>query len=374
MKGSRCAAVSICGTLLCVARIAAAQGESEPPPESPITAPVGRPAPPTEAATRATGPVRAGLEVFAQYSYRRTLDPDGTTQWFHVFDVPRVHGAVEGSYRWARGRVVIEGVRSAAEGSLIGVAGDSLVLRAREAYGAAEPLPGLEISAGVVPTLTVPALDGTWMMRPIAPSAVESMGLLSAADLGAKVTYELPRGYGRAGVGAYNGEGYTSRELNRGKNIEAAVEVHPAPGTMAAPLGVFGSWVSGSQGTLVSRADRGTLGLVWQDSWLRAGAFATHGWGVAQFGEQRTWAMSAFVRAEPVTNLLFAARADHVIRDASASAANAITTVWVAGGYRPLPPLEGFLALARSLPTRLARAEVPGVDFWELRVVTRVVF
>jgi hypothetical protein len=83
---------------------------------------------------------------------------------------------------------------------------------------------------------------------------------------------------------------------------------------------------------------------------------------------------AAFVRAEPVTNLLFAARADHMIRDASASPANAITTVWVAGGYRPLPPLEGFLTVARSLPTRLARAEVPGVDSWELRLVTRVVF
>jgi hypothetical protein len=303
--------------------------------------------------------LRAGLEVFAQYSYRRTLDPDGTTQWFHVFDVPRVHGAVEGTYRWARGRVVIEGVRSAAEGSLVGVA---------------EPLPGLEISAGVVPTLTVPTLDGTWMMRPIAPSAVEANGLLSAADIGARATYELPRGYGRAGLGAYNGEGYTSRELNRGKNVEAALELHPAPGTPAAPLGVFASWVAGSQGTLLSRADRGTLGLVWQDTWLRGGAFVTHAWGVAQFGEQRALNVSAFVRAEPITNLLFAARVDHVVRDTAASPANAITTMWLAGGYRPLPPLETFLSFARSLPTRLARAEVPGVDSWELRLVTRVVF
>jgi hypothetical protein len=54
--------------VLCVGRTAAAQGEAEPQPEPPITAPVARPAPATEAATRGSGPLRAGLEVFAQYS------------------------------------------------------------------------------------------------------------------------------------------------------------------------------------------------------------------------------------------------------------------------------------------------------------------
>src|SRR5262249_32642976 len=78
-------------------------------------APVGHAAPPTEAATRGTGTVRAGLEVFAQYSYRNFFAPENNRTWFHAFDVPRVHGAVEGSWEQARGRVVLEAVRSASE-------------------------------------------------------------------------------------------------------------------------------------------------------------------------------------------------------------------------------------------------------------------
>ena len=152
-------------------------------------APVGRAAPPTEAARAenwaADAKVRAGLEIFAQYSYRDTAGPGDNRTWFHAFDVPRVHGAVEGQWEAARGRVVLEATRSASEGSLIGVAGDSLVLRVREAYAAYRAWDVLDVSAGVVPTLTVPELDGTWMLRPIAPSGLEASGLLSPADLGA---------------------------------------------------------------------------------------------------------------------------------------------------------------------------------------------
>ncbi|MBX3227260.1 MAG: hypothetical protein KIT84_35010 [Labilithrix sp.] len=334
-------------------------------------APLGRAAPPTEAGSRAVGPLKAGLEVFAQYMYRSVAGGS----WFHVFDVPRVHGAVEGEYEHARGRVVVEAVRSAAEGALVGVAGDSLVLRVREAWASYRPVVPLEVSAGVIPTLTVPDLDGTWMMRVVAPSGLESSALMTPADLGAKARVELPAGYGWVATAFTNGDGYTSRELNRGKTTEVAAEGHPLANVRALrPLAFLASYVGGSTGTSLARANRVTGGALWQGERIRAGVYATHAWGVAQLGTQRAILASAFVRLEPIPRLLLAARADHWIRNTGAEQADRITTLWLAAGYRVALPIEVFLAADRALPTARAASEVPGSDAWQLRVIGRVVF
>lgn len=340
-------------------------------------APIGRAAPPTESGRTPIGDssIRAGLEVFAQYSYRNFYGPGSTHTWYHAFDVPRVHAAVEGSWERARGRVVLEATRSAAEGALVGVAGDSLVLRVREAYAAYRPIDVLDVSAGVIPTLTVPNLDGTWMLRAIAPSAIEANGLSSPADLGAKARFDEPHGYGWVATAAYNGDGYASRELNRGKSVEIATEIHPlARYEGARPLGVFGSYVNGSTGTYVARANRVTGGVVWQGARVRAGATITHGWGFAQLGTQRTLLGSVFARVEPVPRLLFGLRLDHVVRDAGGDPNDFLTTLMMAAGYRLALPVEAFLALTRSIPTTRAEAELPGSNSWELRTVGRVVF
>lgn len=362
---------------------AAAQEPEPPKPAEPLgqaapahdrtaedPAPLGRAAPPTEAATHGEGRVRAGLEVFASYTYRNYGN-----SWFHQFDVPRVHGAVEGEYEHVRGRLLVEAVRSASEGALVGVAGDSLVVRVREAYAAYRIVPPLEISAGVVPTMTVPDLDGTWMMRAIAPSAIENSALMPAADLGAKARVDLPGGYGWAGSGLYNGDGYTSRELNRGKSFEGAAEIHPVPGVeLLKPLGLLGSYVSGSTGTSLARANRLTGGVLWQGERIRGGAYATYAWGVAQLGTQNALVMSGFVRVEPIPRLLFGARIDHQNRNTDATPADKVTSLWLAAGYRVALPLETFLAFDKVIPTDRAAAEVPGSDAWQLRVIARVVF
>ena len=339
-----------------------------------VEVPVGHAAPPTEAATRGEGPLRVGLEVFGQYALRNTTGTDGNTTFFHAFDLPRAHAAIEAEHAGAKGRVVLEATRSAAEGSLIGVTGDSLVLRVREAYAAYKAFGMLDVSAGVVPTLTVPNLDGTWMMRPVAPSVLEASGLLSPADLGGRARLEIPKGYGWLAVAAYNGEGYTSRELNRGKNIEGALEVHPLPGTALAPLGVFASFTGGSTGTVRARANRLVGGLVWQGSLVRAGAIVAHAWGLRDLGTARALVLSAFVRVEPVERLYLAARFDHVARDLEGAPSSSVSTVLGSVGYRIASPLEAFVAVSRNVPTRRAEDELPGSDFWDLRVVSRVVF
>lgn len=347
-------------------------GVSFLPPPRP--APVGRAAPATEAASHGEGYVRAGLEVFALYRFRQTRTTAGNSEWFHEFDVPRVHAAVEGGNATLRGRVLVEATRSASEGSLIGVAGDSLVLRVREAYGAFRPVTWASFDAGMVPTLTIPELDGTWMTRAVAPSALEASGLSSPADLGARAHVHLPRRFGWVAVAAYNGEGYRSRELNRGKNLEAAFEIHPVPHRSLVPLGIFGSYTAGSAGTGRARADRATGGLVWQDARVRAGAVVTWAHGFALDGAQRSWVLSAFARVEPVARLLLSARVDHVIRDATADTPSDLSTLIGAVGWRAADSLEGFLAFTRSLPSARAESELPGSDNWTLSLIARVVY
>jgi len=54
------------------------------------TPPEGRPALPTEAASHGSFKVRVGLEVFAEYMYRRTQAPAEGATWFHSFELPQV--------------------------------------------------------------------------------------------------------------------------------------------------------------------------------------------------------------------------------------------------------------------------------------------
>jgi hypothetical protein len=195
-----------------------------------------RAAPPTAAGTtRHAVDVRPGLEVFSQYAYRRTEHASDGRSWHHELDVPRIHAALDATAESVRGRLVIEGVRSASEGALIGVAGNSMVLRAREAF-AAYTLSIVEGSAGIVPKLTLPEIDGTWMLRAVAVAPEEAHGFHPPADVGATVRATLPQGYGFVALGGYNGEGYQQRELNRGKNGEAAASIHPIPRGALAPV------------------------------------------------------------------------------------------------------------------------------------------
>ncbi len=334
---------------------------------------VGRAAPATSAGTTsfAEGHLRAGLEVFAQYAYRVTYGaPDS---WFHEFDVPRAHGSIDGTYESVHARVLMEAVRSTPQGALYGVDGDSFVFRAREAFAEVTPIPLLTVRGGLVPTLTIPELDGTWMMRAIAPSMLESSGLASPADLGAQVLGNLPSGYGWVGLGAYNGEGYHQAELNRGKNIELATAVHPLPQSDALkPLALHLGYTAGSSGAEKARADRLETALLWQGKLVRGGAALTYGWGENQDSSLRALIVDGFVRLEPVDRFFAGVRASFFQRNLDAR--DSIFTGHVALGYRVAKPMEVYLAGSRSVPTAIVRDANPGSDFIELRAVTRIVF
>jgi hypothetical protein len=316
--------------------------------------------------------LRPGLEAFAQYAVRLTNADAGGLEVFHAFDVPRVHLSLQGEYEHARARVVAEAVRSASEGALLGVAGDSVILRVREAWGGWSS-PRFDVRAGVVPTLTVPEVESTWGLRAVTPTPLEATRLVAPADLGATARYHLPGGRGSVAVGAYNGEGYAQREFNRGKNLEAFALVRPFVGTAGAPLAVLGSYVLGTSGLGDGRADRATVGALWRGARVRGGATFTWAWGADDRPSRASWLAEVFVAAEPVASLIVGARVLRWQRD-TAVETDRVTSLVAAVGWRVSRPWEVFLAGTRSIPGGRAASALPGSDHWDLRVVSRVVF
>lgn len=336
-----------------------------------VDPPEGSAGPATTAGTTGLR-VQLGLEAFVAYDLRVTPTAQGN-EWFHSFEIPRAHASVTGLYGPVQARIVLEAVRSASEGALLGVAGDSFVMRLREASAGYRLGKWLSVDAGVVPTLTIPELDGSFNLRAVAATPLESAGLSSPADLGATAKLHFPRGYGFVAAGAYNGEGYQRRELNRGKNVEAAVEVHPFATTAARPLAVFASYVNGSSGTGSAKANRLTTALLWQGKRVRAGADFVYAWGVGENGLLRSWVIDGFVRVEPIDRLLLGARGFAWVRDA-ANTSDRIVEVTGAAGYRIADPLEALVAVSRTLAGDAAQTALPGIDRWNVRVIARVVF
>ncbi|HMY17225.1 MAG TPA: hypothetical protein PKA58_12965 [Polyangium sp.] len=338
----------------------------------PPSGPEGKAAPPTAAGTTGFGKVMPGLEVFAQYSLRRTSTLDGQAPWFHVFDVPRVHASVTGEFGPITGRVLLEAVRSASEGALIGVAGDSLVLRLREAWAGYRYKEWFAAAMGVVPTLTVPELEGTWRLRVVGPAPLEQTGMASPADLGLTGRFNFPKNFGYLAAGVYNGEGYTRRELNRGKNVEIAGSLHPAPGGAARPLAIFGSYIIGSSGTGAARADRLTASLLWQGLRLRAGAGMTYAWGLADDGLRRSMLFDTFFRIEPVNQLMIGLRGSYWNRNVEGTDPDTLVNVTGSLGYRFARPFETHLAVTKQVPSNVAQSALAGSDFWEFRLISRI--
>jgi hypothetical protein len=80
------------------------------------------------------------------------------------------------------------------------------------------------------------------------------------------------------------------------------------------------------------------------------------------------------VRAEPIPRVLAGLRAHRIWADLEDDGDAALSSIVAAVGYRIADPLEAFLAAERSIPTDAIRLALPGTDYWEARVVTRVVF
>lgn len=316
--------------------------------------------------------IEGHLSVYAQYVLSVRSEAE-STDWYHAFELPRAHARIDASFEGARARVLVEAVRSASEGALVGVAGDSFVFRVREAWGAYTAWDIIETRLGLVPTLTVGPIETMQGLRIVGPTAIERTGLSSPADLGGTVRGFFPKGFGWIGAGAYNGEGYAQRELNRGKNIEIAALVHPVAVVKdAAPLTVHASYTSGSSGTGLARSDRIAAALAWEGELLRGGVSFAYAWGL-EGEEVEGLVFEAFARVRPIPRLSLGATGMYFQRDLDQTD-DFVALITGSVGYFIVDPLAVFLAVDGQISGQAAEQEIVGLDDVRGRLIGAVEF
>lgn len=387
--GSSCAAIAALGASSAVSAQPtwASTQSSQHASTEPSTEPsgVGPPAP-----ERSLN-LRLKLDFITHYSARGVRVAE-ERELFHEFDLPRAHFGAGldyelGSCGTFHGTVLMEGVRSAGNGALVGIDGNSLMLRFREAYaGYSHSFARLQVRMGLVPTATISRLQRLTGLRTLGRLALEHEGFASPSDLGASVQATFEGLHLEVGAGIYNGEGYRNRELNRGKSAEASLTFRPL-GFVSHELdrlAILASFNAGSVGTGSTRADRVVFGVFFDDAppastatttegetspfSLKIGAMATYAWGVEDRTEQRALLFEGFARLE-VDGVIAALRGSHVVRDTRASD-NAYTELTAAVGYAPTPGVETYLAVTRGVPGDAV--ETSGEDVWSGRVIARL--
>ncbi len=283
-----------------------------------------------------------------------------------VFTVPRVQAGLDAEWLGATARIVAEGAYATNGGALVGVQGDSVVLRLREAW-AGYRWRFLEARLGLIPTLLIPELERGFRFRELTADGLEANKLLAPADLGATLKGYLPAEYGFIGVQVTNGEGYTSRELNTGKNFDATALVRPLA-SLKLPLELLAHGSFGTSGLPQIPTTRVGGGVQWSGPRLGAGASAF--WAKGFLGEASRQGVLAqgFVRVTLFEHLHLTGRAQYFARQLGRSDGVLELFAGVGGG---IAFVEGFVAYVRTLTLGAARDALPGIDAHELRVVAR---
>jgi hypothetical protein len=308
-------------------------------------------------------------EVFARYAHEKWNE-----QQARSFDIPRARLGADAVLKGPfAARVLIETVRSAAPGSLYGVDGDSIVLRAREIYGEVRspqdwPV-GLRLRLGLVPTLAITPLEQMWGRRVVAPTAQEASTLLSPADLGASLLVALPRKLGEVALAVVNGEGFTQHEQNAGKNVQARLWLTPLDALLPPSLSVklLAYAEDGSLGPTQARADRYVGGLSVEHTHGAIGVDGTFADGAYGNSVQRARTATAWLRVGPFSGFEAVGRVDQIDPNRRANGGDDRITAWQGGiGYhgemsaqRPSETFELFLTYRHSNGGPLARASDP---------------
>lgn len=315
----------------------------------------------------ALGPVELTPQLDLFGSFEGDFPADAKS--YNRFAVPRALAGLEVHAEGVRGRLLVEGVYSTEGGALIGTAGDSEVIRLREAWGGYR-WRFLEARLGVIPDPQFAPLEHAWAFRQLAPDGLEAFHLASPADFGASLRGWLPADFGWVALAITNGEGYGQRELNTGKNLTLAANVRPVPALKQ--LEVVATGVLGSSGVGNTRADRLGGGVLWDGGWVGAGVTAHAFWGLADDGGRRGLLLQAFARVQLFERLLLAVRGEHLWRDFSATADDSVSTLAAGAGVRLGYGCELFAEYERDALSPLARASLPGADVNAVRVVVRL--
>jgi len=220
----------------------------------------------------------------------------------------------------------VEAVRSAGPQSLIGVDGNSLILRLAQAYGHMAVHLGpidLGVRFGQVPERWIEQLEKGYDTRGADPLGSDRVVMFDRADLGATLTLSGWKGRFDVDASFTNGEGRAQLELNQGKNTTIIATARPwrtrhARGPIA--LAVHGMYRDGSYGVPVAgspgRNHRAGAALTFQSPWAFAGVEYVRAFGFNARPELVSDVIGAWASAyayQPWVGLM--AKYDHVRQD-----------------------------------------------------------
>jgi hypothetical protein len=236
-------------------------------------------------------------QLFARYGSTGT---DGES--LDAFTLDRAElGAMYRFGAWGA-ELRMEAIRSSGPQSVMGIDGDSLLMRLKRGWGygrfslAADHQ--VEVRAGLIPDAYKELLENDYDLRGLAPTMTERAGFFDTADLGAMVGYDGFDRRIRARFEVANGEGRNQVERNDGKNTTFALTVTPvAIRVHRGPLRIslHGAVRDGSVGVGSARNHRIAAGLTFVGPCPRAGFEFVRAAGYAGRGEQvaRGWGVWA---------------------------------------------------------------------------------
>lgn len=207
--------------------------------------------------------LRLGAEVFSGFVFTNTEAED-----FNEFDLTRAE--IGADLDWGEhfgGEVRLEAIRSAGPQSLLGVDGDSLVLRVKRAWGKAGVKLGpvaADGRLGLIPDPWIDALQGGYDILGASQTLSERGLFFDTSDLGAQVRASAFDELVELRVAVTNGEGRNQREQNEGKNTTLVVAVRPYNfqlGGGEAVTALLFSYRDGSVGVGTARNHRLAAGL-----------------------------------------------------------------------------------------------------------------
>ena len=239
-------------------------------------------------------------------------------------------------------RVRTSAVRSASQGSYIGVDGESILMRLDLAEVRwVETDWGLGIAAGLVQDAWSSTENSAWDFRALALSLGQQNDWMDGSDAGGTIVWTSPKSLVTIAAQMTSGEGSKARERNNGINAAGLITIR-APTPDDVNLEVTGFARDGSKGQMLARNHRfgGRINGAWKS--LAAGASHLKALGVNGLILPEPSGTSAWFTVNSPQKVLGAARVDMTNWNGGDATSTALT-----------------LAVGTSLPVR-AKDDAPG--------------
>ena len=238
-------------------------------------------------------------EVFSHFSTIQT-----ESQHFSSFDIERAELGLQSAQEdnWG-GELRLESVRSAGEDSLMGIDGDSLVMRVKRAWGFGRFIGdhwSITGRFGLIPDVWHMRVMSAFPLRALGPSQGEREGLQDTSDLGTSLTLKFHSQ--SIFLSLTNGEGRLYQEQNKGKNLLIGTHLTTGIGTGNGHLSI--AYRDGSRGPSSGQDHRLYLSSWWSSSQFSLGLIATQATGVKQRPSLSAYAAQAWIAGWIIPNYL----------------------------------------------------------------------